>query len=42
MDQGVPVVAEGAEEILPLVESIKDQHLLKPPTVMENSKLSIP
>lgn len=37
--QGIPVVTKGLEEPnIPLVESVKDQHLLKPPPSMESSK----
>ena len=40
--QGVPVVTQGnGESSIPLVESVKDQHLLKPPPSMESSMCKI-
>ncbi|CAG7729991.1 unnamed protein product [Allacma fusca] len=38
LPQGLPVVTQGnGESSIPLVESVKDQHLLKPPPSMEST-----
>lgn len=39
--KGISHTCGDPEEFAPLVESIKDQHLLKPPPVMESSKFIV-